>query len=305
MVKVRLKGQGRARLGFVFAVMAFGLIGIFVRAIPLPPRDIAFFRGLIAFLVLSCFMPFGGRMAGLKANRHQVWKMLLSGAVMGFNWVLVFEAYRHTTVALATLCYYLMPTLVILASALWFKEKLNGRQVFFFVLATAGMALIIGVSGGGDSDLLGILYGLGAAVLYALVILINRATPDVEGISRTWVQFFAAVLTLLPYILLDGGLKTENMDVKGTLMLLMVGAFNTGLLYALYFTVLPRITAQQAAILSYLDPLVAVSLSVFVLGERLSVLQWVGGALLLLSTFMNEWLGRPRADRALDTEFNL
>lgn len=276
------------RLGFILAMVVFGSIGPLVRRIGLPSATIALYRGVIAFATLTVLMAVTGRFRALRALRPHIGRVLLSGVAMGFNWILLFEAYRHTTVALATLCYYFMPTFVVLAGALIFRERLTARQVILFLGATLGLLLIVGFGAGGESDLLGVAYGVGAAALYATVVMLNRSLPDVDGITRTWLQFFAAVVALLPYTLSTGGLSLQGTDTTGVVYLVVVGVFNTGLVYALYFTVLPRLRAQQAAILSYLDPLVAILLSALLLGERLQPLQMLGGAMLLGCTMLNE-----------------
>ena len=89
---------------------------------------------------------------------------------------MLFEAYKYTTVAVATLSYYFAPVIVTIASPLLFREKLTAKQILCFVFSTAGLALVIGITdlGKGSSDLTGILFGLGAAVLYATVVLLNK-----------------------------------------------------------------------------------------------------------------------------------
>lgn len=283
-----------ARLGFVLAMVMFGAIGLFVRRIGLPSSTIALYRGLIAFATLSVLMLATGRLRKLGALRAYMGRVLLSGVAMGFNWILLFEAYRHTTVALATLCYYFMPTFVVLAGALFFGERLTARQGLFFIGATLGLLLIVGFGTGGHNDLVGFAYGIGAAALYATVVMLNRANAQVDGITRTWLQFLAAVLALLPYALATGGLSLAGTDTMGLVYLVMVGVVNTGLVYAMYFTVMPRLRAQQVAIMSYLDPLVAILLSVLYLHESLRPVQMLGGALLLLCTLTNELWGQRR-----------
>ena len=58
--------------------------------------------------------------------------LILSGALIGFNWILLFEAYNYTTVATATLCYYMQPTIVILLSPLFFRERLTAKKLVWF-----------------------------------------------------------------------------------------------------------------------------------------------------------------------------
>ncbi len=282
-----------ARMQIITAMVAFGTIGVFVRFIPLASSEIALWRGFIAFLVLSLFMRVTGRYSGLSKYRSELGKLFFSGAAMGFNWILLFEAYRFTSVALSTLSYYFAPTLMVIGSFIVFREQLTSRQVLCFTVSTAGLVLIIGVSGGGSSDLVGILFGLGAAVLYALVILTNKATGAIDGLTRTWIQFAAAIIVLAPYTYLVGGFHVLELDRTGLVSLLILGVIHTGIIYYLYFSALAHLKGQQVAILSYIDPIVAVVLSVALLQESITLLQLGGGLMILGATLLNELKRRP------------
>jgi len=157
-------------------------------------------------------------------------------------------------------------------------------------MSTLGIVLITGIGdlSGGNRHLVGIAFGLGAAVLYAAVILLNKFIRGVAGIQRTFLQFIAAIAVLLPYVLSAGGITLSTLNATGWVNLLIVGLFHTGVTYCLYFSALKELPGQEAAILSYIDPLVAVVISVFVLGERMSAMQLIGGLLILGFTLWNE-----------------
>ena len=211
-------------------------------------------------------------------------------------WQWVFEAYKYTTISAATLSYYFAPVIVTVACPILFREKLTKKQILCFILSTIGLVLIIGmdeiVGGAGISEsnthLRGILLGLGAAVFYATVILLNKFIKKVEGIKRTFLQFIAAIITLLPYVACTGGVQLGVLDTKGLVSLLIVGLIHTGITYCMYFSALKELNGQEVAILSYLDPLVAVIISVAVLGEEMKILQLIGGILILGCTLWNE-----------------
>ncbi len=277
-----------ARLQITSALLAFGTIGIFIKQIALPSAEIALWRGIIAFGVLSLFMLTGKRFASLSRYKDRLGRLFFSGVAMGFNWILLFEAYRYTSVALSTLSYYFAPTIVIVGSAVFFTEQLTAKQIVCFVVSTAGLVLIIGVSGGGSNDFIGVLYGLGAAVLYGMVVLSNKGTGSIDGITRTWLQFAAAIIVLLPYVLLGGGFQIHTIQRLGLVNLLTVGVVHTGIMYYWYFSSLSHLRGQQVALLSYIDPMVAVVLSVVFLRESIGLWQLVGGLLILVATAFNE-----------------
>ena len=180
--------------------------------------------------------------------------MLLSGVAMGINWIFLFEAYKYTTVSVATLSYYFAPVIVMVVCPLIFKEKLTGKQILCFAMATAGLVLITGTAGGGKQDLLGIAFGLAAAAFYATVMLLNKFIKGVMGLHRTFIQFLSAIVVLVPYVACTSGFTLGGLSGTGWTNLLIVGLVHTGITYCMYFTALKELPGQKVAILSYIDP---------------------------------------------------
>ena len=277
-----------ARWQIIISMVAFGTISIFVKGISLPSSELSLYRAVIACAVLLCYLIVTGRLRKLATLRSKLPVLFLSGAAMGFNWILLFTAYQYTTVALSTLAYYFAPTLIIAGSIVFFRERLTMKQILCFVASSAGLVLIIGVSGGGSSDLIGLLFGLGAALLYSVVVLLNKKAGDVDGITRTWVQFASAVLVLTPYVARTGGFHLTKLDTAGWGNLLILGVVHTGIIYVLYFSSLSHLDGEQSAILSYIDPAVSVLVSVFFLHESITALQLLGGAMIIVFAMLNE-----------------
>jgi len=208
---------------------------------------------------------------------------------MGFNWILLFEAYKYTTVSIATLSYYFAPIIVTLVCPIVFKEKLTIKQIICFIASTLGIVLITDLGHlGNNNHILGILLGLTAAVLYATVIILNKYIKSIGGIHRTFIQFLAAIIVLIPYVLFTSGINIGSLNSDGWVNLLIVGIVHTGITYCLYFTSLKELPGQNAAILSYIDPVVAILISVFVLSETMSLVQIIGGILIITFTLINE-----------------
>ena len=294
-----MANQNKPRLTMVAAMAIFGTLGIFVRHIGVSSGELALYRAVLAALLIGAYLLLTRQKIDFRGIKKELLLLLLSGMAMGINWILLFEAYRYTTVSVATLSYYFAPVLVTAVSPLLFREKLTRRQILCFVMSTIGLVLITGVGelSAGSSHLTGIGFGLLAAVFYASVVLMNKFIRNVGGIHRTFLQFLAAIVILLPYVLGTGGVRLAVLDGMGWLCLLVVGLFHTGITYCLYFSSLSRLPGQTAAILSYIDPLVAVLVSVTLLHEPMTGLQLVGGGLILGFTLWNE-LGGTR-DRVM------
>ena len=285
-----VKGSIKVKVMFVSAMAVFGTIGIFVKNIAVSSGELALYRALMALVLVGGFMLVTHERISLKEIRSGLPLLLLSGAAMGFNWILLFEAYKYTTVSVATLSYYFAPVIVTAVSPLIFREKMGARQWICFGASTLGIVLITGIGdlSGGSNHLLGIAFALGAAVLYAFVMLINKGIKGVEGIQRTFFQFASAIVVLIPYVALTGGISLGGLDPIGWGCLLAVGIVHTGLTYCLYFSSMKELPGQEVALLSYIDPLVAVLISVTVLHEPLTWMQAIGGALILGFTLFNE-----------------
>ena len=278
-----------SRWMLIASMTIFGTLGLFVRNIPVSSGELALYRAILAALLIGVFLLVTKQKIPFKNIKKEVPILLASGVAMGINWILLFEAYKYTTVSVATLSYYFAPVIVTVICPILFKEKLTGKQIICFVMSTLGLVMITGIGDvGGGSDFIGILFGLGAAVFYATVILLNKFIKNVEGIHRTFLQFLAAVIVLIPYVLLTSGVTVGTLKVVGWINLLIVGLVHTGITYCMYFSSLKELPGQKAAILSYIDPLVAVLISVTVLGETMTWWQVIGGVLILGFTLWNE-----------------
>jgi len=276
------------RWKLILSMCVFGTIGIVRRYIPYPSSVIALARGLIGMLFLLALRLCGGeRLAAAELKRNAV-SLCLSGVLLGANWILLFEAYRYTSVSVATVCYYMAPVFVILTTPIFLHEALTAKKRLCAAAAVCGMVLVSGVLESGVSGLTGVLFGLGAAVSYAAVILLNKQITGLSAGDRTLVQLGAAAVALLPYVLMTEDLSALDTSWFVLAMLLVAGVVHTGIAYALYFGSIRNLPAQTAALLSYIDPITAVVLSALVLKEQLSLTAGVGGALVIGAAAISE-----------------
>ncbi len=291
------KNNASALFRLIMSMAIFGTIGIFVRHIPLPSSVIACVRGLVGMAFLLLVMRLTGQRASVSAIRANLPRLCASGAALGLNWILLFEAYRCTSVATATLCYYFAPIIVMLVSPFLLGERLTARKAGCILTALLGMVFVSGVTSGSlpaAGELWGILFGLAAACLYAAVVLINKGICDLAALDRTVVQLGVSAAVLLPYILATENLIAllPSLSAVSFALLAFVAVVHTGVAYALYFSSIQGISAQTAALFSYIDPVVAILLSALLLGESLTVSGAIGAALVLGSALVSELPGK-------------
>lgn len=268
----------------------FGTIGIFVRLIPLPSSVIALCRAVLGLIFLFLVIALSGKKPAKSAILKNLPLLILSGAAMGFNWILLFESYRYTTIATATVCYYLAPLLLLLASPL-LKEKLTGEKLLCVAVALLGLVCVSGVTEGTlpqITELTGIGLALGAAALYASVMFLNKKMTPIQGYDKTALQLLSASIVLLPYVLLTENLDSYSLNGLQWVILAVVGIIHTGVAYTLYFSSIENLSAKTIGVLCYLDPVIAVVLSALLLKEPMNWVQVLGSCLILGSALYSE-----------------
>ena len=288
--------QNMAALGRMAASMAiFGTVGIFIKKLPFPSAVIALGRGIVGSIFLLLTAVVTKKPLCIPAIKKNLKLLILSGIAIAVNWILLFESYEYIPVSTATLCYYLSPVFVTLASPVVLKEKLTGTKIACVGAALFGMVLISGVfqgNVGGNNQFMGILLGCGAAVLYATVVLMNKFIKDIPSNDCTIMQLGTVAVVLLPYVLLTQDMRAIELNPTYILLLIFVGIVHTGIAYRLYFSAVPYVEGQTIALLSYIDPVITIVLSAIVLGEPLTVYSMLGAVLILGSTMVSELIGK-------------
>ncbi len=272
------------------AMGIFGTIGLFVRFIPLPSSAIALSRAVLGLVFLVLFMVVTGKRPDRTAISKNIGLLLFSGFVMGLNWLLLFESYRYTTVATATVCYYLAPLILLLLSPL-LEERLTAEKVLCVAIALVGLVCVSGALEGtmpAKNKLVGIGLGLGAAVLYAGVMFLNKKMPPMPAYDKTILQFAGAIVALLPYLLLTEHIADFSLTGFEWVLLVLVGIIHTGIAYTLYFGSLEKLSAKTISVLCYLDPVLAVVLSALLLKETMTPIHIFGTVLVLGSALYSE-----------------
>lgn len=279
-----------AKMKYLGAMTLFGTIGVFVRYIPMSSSAIAFYRGVLGCTYLLLVMLLGRKKPDFAAIRRNFPLLLLSGTAIGFNWILLFEGYKYTTVAAATVCYYLAPLLLLLASPL-LGEKITVKKLLCIGVALLGLLFVSGITENGISslsELKGIALSIGAAVLYATAMFLNKKQSAIGSYDRTLLQLGSATVVLLPYLLLTEGVALPQLTPVPLLLLLTVGIVHTGIAYSFSLDSMAQLSAQTVGIFSYLDPVVAVLLSALLLREPMTLTGIVGTVLILGSALYSE-----------------
>lgn len=286
-----MQEKNKSKLSLILSMTIFGTIGIFRKYIPLPSSILALARAVIGTIFLVIFVLVKKEKIAWNTVKKNLPVLCISGAAIGFNWILLFESYQYTSVATATLCYYMAPVFVILASPFLFGEKLTVKKWICVSAALLGMIFVSGILKSdftGGNEFRGVLLGLAAAILYASVVMMNKKIGEVGAYEKTIIQLGAGAVALLPYTLMTEEFTTIAFSQTMACMLVFVGIVHTGIAYALYFGALANLEAQTAALFSYIDPVVAIILSAMILHENMGIWEMIGAVLVLGSAVMNE-----------------
>lgn len=281
----------RVRLGYIVAVLLYGTVGLVVRYVNLPSEVIVLFRGTFGALSVLAYMLARGRRPDAAAIRTNLRWLLAGGVCLGLNWVFLFAAYVHTTVAMASLCNYMAPIIVIAISPFAFGERIGPRRIACVLVAFVGIALVsnLPAATSGGVNVVGLALGMLAALSFVGVVFCNRHLHDIESLDRVVVQLSISAAVVLPYALaMNGGLPLAGLDARSWLLLALLCVVQTGIAYIFYFGAMGVLPVLEVALLGYIEPVTSVVCSALVLGEPMGVLGWVGAAMVIAAAAAGE-----------------
>ena len=276
----------------VVSMAILGSLGLVIKWVPYSSTAIAAIRGVVGTASLLLIARLMGHRIALDRLRASLRPLLLSGIALGVNWIFSFAAYKFADVSIVTLCLYTYPVFLMVFSPILFRERISASSLVCLAACMVGMLLSSGVLSQtlSQETAYGIVLSLIAAVFAAAVILSVKLLDRVDALDITIVQLGTVTVVLIPYGLLTGAFASVRSDGRSALLLLAAGVVQTGIAYYLQFSAVKRLKGQLTAILSYIDPLVAVVLSMLVLGERMDAIQLFGAVLILGSTLVNQLL---------------
>lgn len=278
----------------IFTMLLFGTIGTLSRYINMPSSLICLGRAFFGVLMIILLLALRREKPDTEAIARNKWWLLLSSAFMCVNWICQFEAFKYTTIATSTLCYYMEPVFYILAGAVILKEKLTLKKVMCVLIAFCGMILVSGVlqTGLHISELKGVLFGVAGGFFYAMVVIINKYMKDISPVNTTMMQMALVSVMMLPYSALTGAFGEARITQTGIICLLLLGLLHTGIGYIIYFDAVNKLPTQTVGILSYIDPVEAVLLSAFFLKEPVTVYTVAGAVMILGAAAVSELTGK-------------
>ena len=286
------------RVKYIIATIIYGTVGMCLRFVNLPSEIVAMCRGIFGSAFILMFLTFRHQKPDREAIRKNLKWLVIGGVSLGLNWIFLFAAYIHTTVAIASLCNYMAPIIVILIAPVVLRERLDKRKMFCVAAAFLGIILVSGFWNGSVGNISGVFMGLAAAVFFVVIVICNRKLTDIQALDKSVIQLAISALTILPYVLARNLGTALTLDLKSVLFVLILGIVHTGIAYCLYFSGMSTLPVQTVAILGYIEPVVSVLCSAIFLREHMGIAGWCGAVLIIGAALISETMKPEKAEVA-------
>lgn len=282
---------------YIGSLLLFGFNGIVASHIPLDSTHIVLLRSLLGSMSLLAFFFLSGHRFSFTGRGQDVLLICLSGAAMGASWMLLYEGYQRIGVATASLLYYCGPVIVMALSPLFFREKLTYVKLIGFSAVCAGIVLINGLSGEA-LNVIGCICGIGGAVFYAVMLILNKKARSVDGMENSLLQMLSATATTVLFLLCREQLSFSVTEGRVWLWILLLGLVNTGFGCWCYFSAIGALPVQTVAVCGYIEPMSAVVFSAFLLREHMTPPQLLGAVLIVGGALFAECVRSGKTQRA-------
>ena len=269
-----------AYIKYISALLLFGTNGIIASYISLSSYEIVLFRTLIGSLFLILLLIITKQRPKIWENKKHFLYLIISGAAMGASWMFLYEAYTKIGISLATLAYYCGPVIVMLLARFTFGEKITAPKLLGFVSVTAGMYLVNRMELIHSGFSWGLICGILAAVMYAVMVIFNKKAASITGLENSVFQLLFSFVTVAVFTIARQGVAFA-IPAHSILPILVLGIVNTGIGCYLYFSSITHLPAQTVAVCGYLEPVSALAFSSLFLSERLTTVQLLGTVLIL------------------------
>jgi len=271
---------------YLTSVVIYGTIGLFLHFVNASSEFVVLCRGIIGSLFIGLVLLIKKQKIDFKAIKNNLKLLILSGICLGLNWVFLFAGYRRA-LALTSLCNYTAPIFVVIIMAVFYKEKINNKQILCIIAAFIGIIFISGIFDSQGIDLYCLVCGFLAAGGFVGLVLLNRKFDQIKDLDKTIIQLAFSALTVLPYVVINKGFPS-SLDSTSLIILIILGVVHTGIAYIFYFSSIDTLPVQSVAVLGYVEPALSVIIGILLLKEPASMYSIIGAILILASAVCNE-----------------
>jgi drug/metabolite transporter (DMT)-like permease len=273
----------------------FGLTGIFGALIHASASVITFGRAAFAILALAVFAFVQKRPIFRGLNRAKLGIFLLSGLLLAAHWVTFFIAIKVGGVAVATLGFASFPAFIALLDIAIFRDRLHFSETILLSLVTLGLVLVTPSFGLGNQGTVGLLWGLGSGLSFAMLAMTNRrAANGVDAVQVSFWQNVTVALVMVPFAAFDL-VELRSFD---WLNLALLGIFCTGLSQYLFVKSLEGLNARSAGMIISLEPVYAIACAWWLFNDAPSYRMLTGATLIVLAILLSAQVKAPQSRAA-------
>lgn len=266
----------------VLAMALSGTIGIFVAESHQTPFNVVFYRCLFGAICLALFCVAKGYLKASYFTRKTALLIALGGICIVFNWVLLFKSYNLTSITMGTVLYHTQPFFVVLMGIPLFKERVPLNKILWICMAFVGMVFVTNLQAADlqSTYVEGILYSLGAAVLYGVATIVAKRLKGIPPHLIALCQITLGMVLLYPFTSLHEVPRVGN----HWFYLAGLGVIHTCIMYILMYSAFQKLDTTKIAVLAFIYPAMAMFTDYIFYGTRLTVSQGLGVLLIFLSS---------------------
>ena len=275
------KDSRRGLIEIHIAVLFFGLAGLFGKLVFLPSTIIVLGRVFFATIFLTLVLVYRKQEIKLRQKQNYFY-MGLMGVILAVHWVTFFQAIQVSTVAIGLLTFSTFPVFVTFLEPIFFKERLDLKDIVVALVAVIGVAFVIEEFEIRNSMTQGAIWGIFSGFTFALLSLMNRKyVKEYSSIVVSFYQDFIATLVLLPFLFMTAPV----FRLTDILLLFILGVVFTGLAHTLFIKGLGSVKAQKASIIACLEPVYGIIAAIMLFGAIPTLKIVLGGVIILGAAF--------------------
>ena len=264
-------------LGLILSMTLWGTLGVFVLWSGLSAIDVAFYRCFIGVVLMGCWLVKSKERSKLDKSSAIV---ALAGVFLVMNWVFLFKSFQVSSITIGNISYYLQPIMLIILGIFIYQEKVTVQKWILILLALSGVLLTIDIRNLGSPHILqGVFFALIAALLYSFLTILMKHNK-LSYWKVIFIQLAIGVIILFPFV------HFQALSIWAIICLAIIAVVHTLLAYFLYYGAIKKTTFTQIAVVSYLDPIVAIASDVLFFNRELNGYQILGVMLTFTTLFL-------------------
>ena len=276
-----LDNKSRSLMQIHFAVLLFGLTGVFGKLITLPSTILVLGRLISSSVSIFAYMKLMKKDTKLKSRKHFL-SFILLGFLLAVHWTTFYESIKLSTVAIGLLTFSTFPVFVTFIEPYFFKEKLQVSDIVTAIITFIGIFFVVPEFEFGNDMTIGALLGILSGFTYAFLSVLNRKfTEDYSGAMIAFREQSTAAVFLIPYYFII----QPVVSLSNIFLTILLGTIFTALPHTMFIGGMKYVKTQTAGIITCLEPLYGIILAGILIHEVPDFKVIAGGIIILGTVF--------------------